>query len=116
MIDKEKFFSKHNMLTKENLNKVIEVSIKEFPRKSETLIKHLENLNYNELMYFSNFIEDSFAFIYCDQELSMICRELLKAAKVRKQSELQELYAVYQKVSEQFLKDLQNLNNSEFNN
>jgi len=95
MIDKDCFVKKHQMLDKEKLSSLLEFSIREFPRKTDALSMHIENLNYNEIMYFANFIEDSFAFIYCDQELSKICRDLVKFADHRNDEMLFELFPVF---------------------
>lgn len=106
MIDREAFDKKHSEFPEFSLKSMLEISQKEFPKKYESLKKHLLNNNFGEAMYFADYIDDSFAFIFCDYEFRKTLQKVFTLAKERNETELKKIFPVLEKQAEEFANNL----------
>ncbi len=116
MIDKELFFKKHRELQPEFLEKITETTMTEFPKRFEELKTHLVNLNYGETMYYSDFIEDSFIFIFGDVEFGKLLRRVNKAAKENNKEGLLGLYPLLTSNADRFVQEIREFHLEHFSN
>jgi len=109
MIDKEKILEKFDNLTHEQFLKILDESIRQFPRKMATLMTHADNGNTTETSYFSLQIRESFAYIFHDSYLNFLCHKIDEASVNKDYSKMAEIASNLKDYSEKFLQQLNEL-------
>jgi hypothetical protein len=106
MINKEEAKNKFKEIEYIHLQKIIDVSLKEFPKKLDMVLKNTRDQFYQEARFYARNIREAYAFVFHDTELNNICHQLENALEKNDRASIMQHVRDLQIYADAFLEEL----------